>query len=176
MAIPRRVGAISGTGGGQRSLALASSQFRNDRSEHVGVDGAEDEGGEADLLPSSLKLFDGSRRVLRKHFQRVRGAKRSRIEVGRRQVWRDSVADDRHQLRQFDISDSTDAKVAYDPCHLATILPRHQCERDRVCDVGRHRLSLRPMHSHHHRRLEIWPIEISQRRYHLTHLGQPLAA
>ncbi len=101
--------------------------------------------------------------------------KRSRVGVGNRQVWRNSVADHRHLLREFDVSDGADAEVAYHPCDLDPILARHQCEGDRVCDLGRHRLSLRPMHGHHHRRVKVGPVEISQRRDHLTHLDQPLA-
>jgi hypothetical protein len=50
-------------------LCLASGQLGYDRSEHVGGDGAEDEVGEADLLPSPLNLLGGCRRVLRKYLQ-----------------------------------------------------------------------------------------------------------
>jgi hypothetical protein len=104
---------------------------------------------------------------------RIRRAKRSGVGVGNRQVRRDSVADYRHLLREFDVPDG--AEVAYHPCDFDPILSRHQCEGDRVCDLGRHRLSLRPVHGHHHRRVKVGAVEISQRRHHLTHLGQPVA-
>src|SRR5699024_11580324 len=113
-------------------LGSAPGQFSDDRSEHVGVDGAEDEIGEADLLASPLKLLDGRLRVLREYLQRVRRAKRSRVDGGNRQVRRDGVADHRHLLREFNVTDGTDAEVAYHPCHLAPILARPPCERDRV--------------------------------------------
>jgi hypothetical protein len=48
---------------------LVPGQLSHDRSEHVGEVGAEDEIGEADLLPSPLDLFGGGRRVSRKYGQ-----------------------------------------------------------------------------------------------------------
>jgi hypothetical protein len=59
-----------------------SGQLSYDRSERVGEVGAEDEIGEADLLPSPLDFLGGGRRVIRKYGQRVRRAKRSRVGVG----------------------------------------------------------------------------------------------
>ena len=92
-------------------LGLVSGQLGYDRSERVGGVGAEDEVGEADLLPSPLDLLGGRRRVFRKYLQRVRRAKRSRVGVGNRQVWRDSVADHRHLLRELDVSDSAKSRT-----------------------------------------------------------------
>jgi hypothetical protein len=69
----------------QRRLSpagLLSGQLSYDRSEHVGEVGAEDEVGEADLLPSPLDFLGGRRRVTRKYGERVRHAKRSRVRVG----------------------------------------------------------------------------------------------
>ena len=61
------------------------------------------------------------------------------------------------------------------PRDLDPSVSRHQCEGDRICEVGRQRLGLRPAHGHHHRRVKVGAVEISQRRHGLTHLGQPLA-
>jgi pimeloyl-ACP methyl ester carboxylesterase len=152
---------------------LMSSQFSDDRSERVGEVGAEDEVGEADLLPSPLDLLGGRRRVIRKYRQGVRRAKRTRVGVGGRHKRRDSVADHRHVEREFDVPDG--AKVAYQPRDFDPRLTRQQCEGDRICELGRQRLGLRPAHGHHHRRVKVGAVEISKRRHGLTHLGQPLA-
>jgi hypothetical protein len=61
---------------------LASGQLSYDRSERVGEVAAEDEVGEAVLLPSPLDFLGGRRRVIRKDRQRVGRAKRSRVGVG----------------------------------------------------------------------------------------------
>jgi hypothetical protein len=55
-------------------VGLMSGQLSYDRSERVGEVGAEDEVGEADLLPSPLDLLGGCRRVIRKYRHRVRRA------------------------------------------------------------------------------------------------------
>ena len=70
-----------------------SGELGYDRSERVGGDGAEDEIGEADLLPSPLDFLGGRRRVSRKKGQRVRRAKRSRVRVRGRHKRRASAAD-----------------------------------------------------------------------------------
>src|SRR5215471_13540531 len=79
---------------------LVSGQFSYDRSERVGDVGAEDEVGEADLLPSPLDLLGGRRGVIRKYRQRVRRAKRCGVGVGGRHERRDIVADNRHVERE----------------------------------------------------------------------------
>ena len=49
-----------------------SGQLGNDRSERSSGVGADDNVGEAALLPSPLDFLDGRRRVAGKHQQRVR--------------------------------------------------------------------------------------------------------
>ena len=63
---------------------LTSGQLSYDRSQRVGKGGADDDIGEADLLPSPLDFLGGGRPVIRKYGQRVRCAKRSRVGVGGR--------------------------------------------------------------------------------------------
>ena len=92
---------------------LLTGQLSHDRGERVGAGGAEDEVGEADLLPSPLDLLGGRRGVIRKYCQRVHRAKRCRVGVGRRHERRDGVADHRHVLREFDVA--ARAEVAYHP-------------------------------------------------------------
>src|SRR5262245_49486606 len=88
-------------------------QLSYDRSERVCEVCAEDEVGEADLLPSTLDFLGGRRRVIRKYGQRVRPAKRSRIRVGGRHKRRAGVADKRHVERELDVPDG--AEVACQP-------------------------------------------------------------
>ena len=96
-----------------RPRGLTSGQLSYDRSQRVGEVGADDDIGEADLLPSPLDLLGGGSRVIRKYGQRVRCAKRSRVGVGRRHERRDSVADNRHVERELNIADG--AELACQP-------------------------------------------------------------
>ena len=131
---------------------LTSGQLSYDRSQRVGEVGADDDIGEADLLPSPLDFLGGGRRVIRKYGQRVRCAKRSRVGVGGRHERRDRVADDRHVQRELDVADG--AEVACQPRDVDPRLTRQLYEGDRVCDVGRQRLGLRTAYGHHHRRVK----------------------
>ncbi len=65
-----------------RGPALVAGEFSDDWCERVGEVGTDDDVGEPDLLPSSLELLDGGRRIEREHGQRVRLARRSGIGVG----------------------------------------------------------------------------------------------
>src|SRR5215469_17843561 len=111
---------------------LMSGQLSDDRSERVGEVGAEDEIGEADLLPSALDFLGGGRRIIRKYGQCVRRAKRSRVGLGVRHVRRDSVTDNRHGERELDVPDG--AEVVCQPLDFAPrLMP--QREGDRVRDL-----------------------------------------
>ena len=51
------------------AAGLTSRQLSYDRSKRVGEVGAEDEIGEADLLPSALDFLGGGRRIIRKDWK-----------------------------------------------------------------------------------------------------------
>src|SRR5215471_8229550 len=94
-----------GVSGRDAPRYLMSGQLSYDRSERVCEVGAEDEVGEADLLPSTLDFLGGRRRVIREYGQRVRRAKRRRVRAGRRHKRRAGVADKRHVGRELDVPD-----------------------------------------------------------------------
>ena len=119
-----------------------SGQFGYDRGERVGEVGADDEVGEADLLPSPLDFLGGGRRVIRKYGQRVRCAKRSRVGVGRSHERRDRVADNRDVERELNVADG--AEVACQPRDFDPRLTRQLYEGDLIGDVRCQRLGLGP--------------------------------
>src|SRR5215472_9841835 len=138
---------------------LMSGQLSYDWSERVCEVGAENEVGEADLLPSTLDFLGGRRRVMREYGQRVRRAKRSRVGAGGRHERRDGVADDRHVERELDVPDG--AEVACQPGDVDPGLIRQQREVDRIRDVSRQRQGLRATYGHHHRRVQAGAVEVS---------------
>ena len=133
---------VSGSVSGQRS---------HDRGERVGEVGADDEIGEADLLPSPLDFLGGRRRVIRKYGQRVRCAKRGGSVSGGAMngatvspitgTW--SASSTSRMARKSRASRATSTRGSSGICD----------EGDRICDLGRQRLGLRTAYGHHHRRV-----------------------
>ena len=68
------------------------------------------------------------------------------------------VRDTVTMLRELDVPDGT--KVPHQALDVCTCLTRHQCEGDRVGELGGERLGLRSVHGHHDRRVQVGPVEI----------------
>ena len=109
---------------GLRFCGSVSGQLGDDRSERVSGVGADDEVGEAALLPSSQDFLDGRRRVTWKYQERVRRAQRGRVRVGGCHERGHGVADYRHVEREFDVSDS--AEIGRHPHDLGPRVARHR--------------------------------------------------
>ena len=75
--------------------------------------------------------------------------------------------------RELDVADG--AEVACQPRDFDPGLTRRVREGDRIGDLGRQRQGLRAAYGHHHRRVKVGAVEISQRPDGLTYLSQPLA-
>src|SRR5438552_3497427 len=147
---------------------LTSGKLSYDRSQRVGEGGADDNIGEADLLPSPLDFLGGGPRVIRKYGQRVGSAKRSRVGVGGSHEWRDRVADNRHVERELNIADG--AEVACQPRDFDPSLTRQLYEGDGICDFGRQRLGLRTAYGHRHRRVNARAVRSEE---HTSELQSP---
>src|SRR5438094_2902055 len=152
---------------------LTSGQLSYDGSQRVGEGGADDNIGEADLLPSPLDFLGGGRRVIRKYGQRVGCAKRSRVGVGGSHERRDRVADNRHVECELNVADG--AEVACQPRDFDPSLTRQLYEGDRICDFGRQRLGLRTAYGHRYRRVKAGAADMSQPCDGLTHPVSPPA-
>jgi len=152
-----------------------SGQLGDDRSERISGVGADDEVGEAALLPSSQDFFGRRRRVTGSTRSESTARSAAGSGVGGCHERGDGVADHRHVEREFDVSNRAEIGPPCAGSRPASRRPAIAANVTVSARVDRQRPGLRTAHGHHHRCMEVRTVEVSERGDSVTHLGQPLA-